>query len=306
MDDQKPTPSRPELGLRLRTTPALRRMLPVRLDVASAELRGGRAWRRNPAAREDALRATAAIVGASERAGELESLARRRLIEANLYEVLFWRPWRPPELDERSRENLAAAVARGRGVLLSGCHLGPFFLCMSAVATVHRAPVGMVGPWLLEQTGGRWGRRTERWRNGIAQRGELMLPTGGAFERIVALLAQGELVRVHFDMPGSVETSFLGKPAELAGGTARLAKLSEAPVLTIHTRRIGDEVLTSIGAPLDPRDYPGSRELHEELARIHERAILETPEQLEDPNRPGAWAGGATAEVWRRAPADPG
>jgi hypothetical protein len=46
-------------------------------------------------------------------------------------------------------------------------------------------------------------------------------------------------------------------------------------------------------------------ELHEEIAAIHERWILEAPEALEDPRRAGAWEEGATATEWVR-PGRPG
>ena len=288
----------------LSTNPPVRRIVPTPLDLATAELRGRRAWERNPGAREGALRTMEAIVGGTERAGELEGLARRWLIEANVQAALFWRPWKAPSLDNESRERLAAALATGRGVLLSSCHLGPFFLALGAVATVRPRTFSTAGGWLFEQAEGVWGRRIERWHRGVAERGETMLRSGGAFERLVGLLEQGEVLRLPIDMPGSVQTNFLGKPVELAGGTARLAMHTEALVLPIHTLRNGIRVSTTIGEALDPRDCSGTPELHQSLARVHEQVILQAPEQLESPNRPGAWEGGASADGWMR-PGDP-
>ena len=300
MDASSPGQPLQAIVLRVRTDPALRRTVPSRLDVATAEARGRRAWERNPCARQAALETMEAIVGASGRAGELEALARRWLMEANVHNVFFWRPWSAPYLDGRSRENLLAAASTGRGVLLSGCHVGPFFLAMGAVASVRAAPFATAGGWLYEQADGIWGRRIERWHRGVAERGEIMVRSGGAFERIAGLLEQGEVVRVHFDMPGSVQTSFLGKRVGLTGGTARLAMRTGALVLPIHTLRAGHRVSTTIEEALDPREHSGTLELHEALARVHEQVILHAPEQLESPNRPGAWEGGASAEAWIR------
>ena len=305
MDDHDPNPPRHDLRLRLRTSPALRRAIPLRLDFAVAELRGRRTWERDSVARRGAIDAITAIVAHTERAGEIESLARRRLIEAQANEVFFWRPWRAPELDAESRQNLIQAVSTGRGVILSSCHIGPFYQSMGAVAAVHPRAMGTAGPWLFKEGPGAWGRRVERWRQGIADRGEELVQTGGAFERIAGLLENGEALQLYFDMPGAVQTSFLGKSVALAGGTARLAERAEALVLAIHTRRRGHRAATTIGRALDARDYGTYEELHQAIARFHERAILQTPEQVEDPNRAGAWEGGASAEAWIRPSTEP-
>jgi lauroyl/myristoyl acyltransferase len=289
----------PGLLERLLSTPRLRRLLPVRLDVAVAELRGRRAWEHNALARSESLAAMSAILGGTERASELDRLARDHLIEMHVRDVFFWRPWRAPRVDRESRANLAAAVASGRAVLASSCHIGPFFQSMGAVGSLGQRPWGIAGPWLFEEGApGAWGRRIERWRAGVAGQGERLVRSGGAFEQIAALLAESELVQIYFDMPGGRASHFLKKQVMLAGGTARLAKEADALVLPIHTRRRGHRAETSIGAAVDVRDYAGPDELHKALLLIHERAILLAPEQLENPNRDGAWAGAATADEW--------
>ena len=99
------------LPIRLRTSPALRRLIPTRLAVARAEARGEHHWRTSPATREDAVRAMRAIVGATERAGEAEELAHRRVIEEEVQRTLFWQPWRTATIDARSLENLQSALS---------------------------------------------------------------------------------------------------------------------------------------------------------------------------------------------------
>ena len=137
------------------------------------------------------------------------------------------------------------------------------------------------------------GQLDEALRVGLAE-------SPGVEARFAGLLEQGQAVQVYFDMPGSRPTAFLGKPVMLARGSARLAKRAEALVMPIHTRREGHRAVTSIGAALDAREYASPDALHDALAVLHERAILQTPEQLEDPNRAGAWEGGATAVAWMR------
>ena len=61
---------------------------------------------------------------------------------------------------------------------------------------------------------------------------------------------------------------------------------------------------TDVAPPLDPRDVASSEELHDALAAVHERWILELPATLEDPNRAGAWERTATATGWLRLDPD--
>jgi len=49
--------------------------------------------------------------------------------------------------------------------------------------------------------------------------------------------------------------------------------------------------------PLDPREHDGIEQLHEALAAVHERWILELPATLENPRRDGFWEA-ASAEGW--------
>ena len=123
------------------------------------------------------------------------------------------------------------------------------------------------------------------------------MPARGSFEIVQTLLRRGEPVFLFFDMPGPRETRFLGKPVMLADGTAQLAARADALVLPLRSRRVGSEVWLDACAPLDPRDFASSDELHDALAAQHERWILENPAALEDPRSTG-WE--ATVRAWTR------
>jgi lauroyl/myristoyl acyltransferase len=127
-----------------------------------------------------------------------------------------------------------------------------------------------------------------------------LLHAAGSFAIIARLLEEGQVVSVFFALPGSRETQFLGKPVMMTSGSARLARGADALILPIRTRRDGHRVHVDASAPLDPREQPDVDRLHEALAAVHERWILEFPAALEDPNRSGAWEGTATALSWRR------
>jgi lauroyl/myristoyl acyltransferase len=221
------------------------------------------------------------------------------LAEKEVLKALFWQPWQTAEMDDSSTARLEHALSCGRPLLASSCHLGPFFYSMSVFTSRGHVPYAVAGPWFFEElTPNYWGRRLARWLRGVSDRGERLVRSVGCFPVLEALLEEGEIVRMHFDMPGSRETRFLGKPVALATGTARLAVSTGALILPMRARRVGVRVWTDVGEPLDPRDFDGAGELHDALAARHERWILETPFALEDPRRPGAWEAGATSRAW--------
>ncbi|HEY7952326.1 MAG TPA: hypothetical protein VID70_05010 [Solirubrobacteraceae bacterium] len=296
---QPPAVPPASLGVRLRTAPWLHRTLPARIAVRRAQRRGAQTWERYPDERERARAAMAAVVAGTERAGEVESLARRYMIESEVHRVLFWQPLRTADIDERSQAHLDAALTAGRGVLLSSCHTGPVFQTMSVVAARGRGSFCVAAPWFFEPPShDYWGRRIARWWRIAAARREHVIPSTGCFPLLRALLGQGELVWLLFDMPGSRETRFLGKPVMLSSSSARLASEADALILPLRARREGHHTWVDVAEALDPHRYTDDQELHTELAAVHERWILERPEALEDPRRKGAWEAGASAERW--------
>jgi hypothetical protein len=285
---------------RLKTATAPRRLLGRRLLLARARAKGERLWA-NETAREQATATMAAILAGSRRSGELEELSRRRLVETEASNVLFWGPWRISEVEEGSRECIEDALSSGRRVILSTCHLGPFFLTLSPITTAGTSTIAVSGRWLFaEPTPDYWGRRQARWLQGVADRGGRLVASGGSFEVLRGLVERGEVVALYFDLPGSIRTDFLGKTVMLASGTSQLAHQTDALVLPLRARRDGVRVWTDAWKALDPRAFPGPEELHRALATVHERSILEMPEALEDPARTGAWEHSAGLSEWAR------
>jgi lauroyl/myristoyl acyltransferase len=298
-----PLPSVP-LGLRLATSEHARRLLPDRIAVAVGRARGARAWRRRPEVRAEALRALEAVVGGTAREAEALSLARRHVCEHAAYRELYWQPWRLARVTAASEQNLQSALTSGRGVILTCCHVGPRQHQLSVLAARGVSVNLVTGPWLFAPPGNDyWGRRlARRWRE-ARRLGQRMVVTGGSYPLLVSLLRAGEAVELFFDMPGPVGTSFLGKQVMLSGGTARLARETAALLLPVRARLVGHRIWADFAPPIDPLAAADTETLHARLAALHERWILEQPEALEDPNRPGAWEGSAGPGGWRRPPA---
>ena len=295
------------LPIRLRTSPALRRAIPTRLAVARAEVRGEHHWRHSSRTREDALRAMEAIVGNTERAPEAQALAHRHVIEEEVHRTLFWQPWRTANIDARSLERLQSALAGGRGVLFSNCHMGPMHLHVSALGVRGVRTHAVSAPWFFEAPShDYWGRRLAHWWKRLEHQreNERLVYSPGSIPVLRALLEAGEHVLIYFDMPGGRRTPFLGKPVMLATGTARLSIETGSVIVPLRAKRVGSSAWAEVGEALDPQNYSDADELQDALAATHGRWVLEQPETMEDPNRPGAWEGGASAVEWIRAGRD--
>ncbi len=247
------------LPIRLRTSPALRRLIPTRLAVARAEARGEHHWRTSPATRNDALRALQAIVGATERAAEAEQLAHRWVIEEEVQRTLFWQPWRTAKIDARSLENLNHALSSGRGLLFSNCHMGPMHLHISALDALGLRIYAVSAPWFFEQpSNDYWGRRLAHWWKRLEhqRKNERVVYSPGSIPVLSALLQAREHVLIYFDMPGGRSTPFLGKPVMLATGTARMAIETGSPIVPLRARRVGASAWTDVGAANRSRRLP--------------------------------------------------
>ncbi|HEV7943972.1 MAG TPA: hypothetical protein VGP17_14370 [Solirubrobacteraceae bacterium] len=288
-----------DLRTRLATSLPIRRLLPTPTMVRRAKARARVEWESTPKVRAEAIEVMSAILGNTDRESELMELSPRYVEELKVHEMLFWQPWPFPNLDETSRERLQRVVDDKRGAVLSGCHFGQWFLLSSAVRVVGGFSFALGGAWFYEPPShDRWGRRQAHWQRWLHRRHVRTIPAGGSFPVAQQMLEEGELILNMFDMPGRHETRFLGKSVMLADGSARLAFAADALVLPLRSRRDGHHVWVDVEEPLDPRAFDDADALHDSLAEVHTRWILQAPWALESPRRPGAWEEAATPTAW--------
>lgn len=284
---------------------ALRCRVPMFAKVAAAELLGRLDRRRQPAELAEARGIIETVVAGTSRESEIERLAHRRLVDERMREAAFWRSrWDRDAV--LGAENMHAALGEGRGVILSFCHLGFFHGSIAALASqAGRTTYIATNSWFLDPPDGSdWGCRIEHWRRQVARMNGRIVRMPGTFDTLRALLERGEVVMVAFDMPGNTETRFLGKPVMMASGTAKLARQTDAVVLPLGCSRRGLRLATEFGRPIDSRQHTGLQSLQWALAQVHEEWILDRPETLEDPARPGAWEQGARPSGWQRTADD--
>ncbi|HEY1451351.1 MAG TPA: hypothetical protein VGF47_10385 [Solirubrobacteraceae bacterium] len=299
-----PKPAMPRVSprLMLKTSPTLRRPLPTRLLLARSERKVRRLWASHEGTRRYWLGTMESIVAGTDHAAELEQLALAQVIERDAWDTLFWQPWEQLLLDEQSREHILSPISSGRAVILTACHTGPFFHRTITLSANGVHPATVAGEfWFEPPSSDMWGRRLARWRRGVP-----VLPVvrqRGSFKVLATLAADHVPLLLYFDMPGRQETRFLGKPAMMVNGTARLAVDAEALIVPIRCQRVGHRVREEAFEPLDARDFASVDELHQKLADVHTRLILEHPAQMSAPSEFG-WGNGATPEIWRPPSAD--
>ncbi|MFZ2050168.1 MAG: hypothetical protein WB698_12290 [Solirubrobacteraceae bacterium] len=288
-----------DLRTRLATSHPIRRLLPTSLMVGRAEAQARVEWESTSKVRADAIEVMSAVLGNTEREGELMQIAPLYVEELKVHETLFWQPWPFPSLDQPSRERLQRAIDSKRGAVLSGCHFGQWFLLSSAVRAVGGFSFALGGAWFYEPPShDRWGRRQAHWQRWLHRRHVRTIPAVGSFPVAQQMLEEGELILNMFDMPGRHETSFLAKSVMLADGSARLAFAADAPVLPLRARREGHHIWVDVEEPLEPQGFNDADALHDRLAEVHTRWILQAPWTLESPRRAGAWEEAATPTAW--------
>jgi benzoate-CoA ligase family protein len=294
------TPMPPSaLGTRLKTAALPHALIPARLAVRRAEVRGREIAGRPGEEQRWALETMRLLLTGTPREAEVEALARDHVVERHAHRALFWqRPWRA-RTDPQSAALIAQALGGDRGVVLSACHQGPYSRLDLAAPFKAQTTFLVPGDWYFEEPShDLWGRRLARWRNGMHSRA---VRARGSFRIVQALLEAGEPVFLFFDLPGPRQTSFLGRPAMLAEGTAQLAVRTGAVVLPVRARRKGHEVWVQAAPALDPRALGGEDRLHEALAALHEGWILDDPAAMDDPREFG-WGDGATPQAWLARP----
>ncbi|WP_376797005.1 lysophospholipid acyltransferase family protein [Thermogemmatispora sp.] len=178
-------------------------------------------------------------------------------------------------------EHLAAALARGKGVLIVSAHFGPFdYLSQWLVARGYE----LVIP--VEQLKDR--RMLELMLNLRCSHGIKYLPVGNgtAMRAILRTLRQNQLVLITADravVGQSVEIPFFGAPARLPGGPAMLAQRTGAALVGAFgwrlegTRMQGEFAPISLALPEEEQQNPEA--LMRSIVQVMERYIGAHPEQ---------------------------
>lgn len=270
-------PHRVSLPARLYGSPTLHRLAPLRVGIALAHARGAAEWLL-PARRRRSLERARPLTDGAPAA--TRRLARRLLREQAVHTELSWRPWLLRRTVVEGLEHLEEASAGGRGAIVAMLHLGPIASLVQAlpahgvplrVATslprTEPLPAGYVGWWVREQQ-----MRFE------ALGGRFVEGAGRAMT-LRRLLESGEVCLLAVDTGGRIEATLLGHRVQVAGGPARLARLTRVAVVPTTVLREGTDVVIRLAEPLEPAPGEPDSAFTQRVLNVLEPYASRHPEQ---------------------------
>ncbi|MFL5825711.1 MAG: lysophospholipid acyltransferase family protein [Thermoleophilaceae bacterium] len=270
---------------RLLVSPRMHRLLP---DRAAMWLAAGRArvlWRLSEKRRQRARAQAALMFEGTPLEPNLDSIAPRLAAEEAMRSAQKPRMWMTEHYPVEGLGHLESALAEGRGAIVFSVHMGAY--CSVAWPLAHAGhPSYMTGAdWLYADVyEGREALTTLIMRSDWEKVGGRWVPRGGSYDVLKALLERGELCLVMLDVPGSTNARFLGKPAHLASGLARLARDTGAPLVPAFCHGGSARPRLVVEPPIDPAAFDSEDRLVKHLADVGSRAILEVSPESWEPN----------------------
>lgn len=265
------------LPLRIYTSPAAHRVVPDAVAVRLSALRAQMRARRRPQELAAARRFMRGLLEHTPRLHEADGLAVRWMEEKSISSELLWRPWMADHTVVHGVEQLRAAEAAGRGLVIVVGHLQPTFAVFPAVSASGVTPHPVVSPQNFGlKPPGYQGLRIMRWREYAIHLP--LLESVGSFDDQVAIVRDGGAVMLAFDRPGTTPTPFLGRTVLLTSGPADLAHATGALVVPAVPHREGTRIHVTFQPPLDPAEVADRTALQAAVAGRFESPVLARPE----------------------------
>jgi KDO2-lipid IV(A) lauroyltransferase len=155
-------------------------------------------------------------------------------------------PTRARQIMGPGLEKLRQLQSRGRGVLVLSGHLGSWDL-LACAASLSGLEVNVV----TRRIKATWLDRF--WMEQRRRCGVRLLPAAGSARAIVDALRRNEVVAMVLDQhePQGIPVSFFGRPAATSTALARLALLTDAPVVPAFLLREGRGFRLDVDDPLE-------------------------------------------------------
>lgn len=216
----------------------------------------------------------------TERASEIQELARKYAEHAILRTYLRWHPGDVLRQPVRGVEWLTTRRDPGRSVVLSFMHHGWYEGLCSSLARAGAPSTILLSPKVL-------GPDTPV---GLKRHAKLLhhrspfIPAVGGLDAIQAQLRPGMTMAVASDVPGHTLVTFLGRQVLASFGAALMATRTNSQVV-LATAHQGDDCRSfiQIHEPLEPEGFGEPLQLLQEMLRRHGEAVLAWPDALDTP-----------------------
>jgi lauroyl/myristoyl acyltransferase len=193
---------------------------------------------------------------------------------------LRWHPELITSLRVEGMDNLVAARARGRGVVLNFVHHGYYDGAFPSIARLGVPTHMVVYPYMLESDAPTWLRQHVK----VAQmNGGNAVSAAVGTDALLDLLRRGEVVALASDVPGRTPLRFAGREVLGSFGAARLAVSAGAPVVVMTSEETGGGPIIRLHDPLNPAAHATPQGLLERMLAIHEAVQLRWPEATDLP-----------------------
>lgn len=220
------------------------------------------------------------VVGRTERAGEVEELAKRYAVQQALRNYMRYKPRQITRQPVRDIEWLTTKRDPSRPMILSFFHHHRYD---GMFGSLKRAGADLT-VLVIEEGLDKDAFKILRQHMKVVARGGRLIPAAGGTDAVVAALQPGVILCIASDVPGRTPVKFLGRDVLGSFGAARAATMANAPValVTSHQDGQGGNYL-QIHEPLEPGDFADPGDLLAEILRIQGEAVLAWPEALDFP-----------------------
>lgn len=215
----------------------------------------------------------------TERAPEIPELAREYTEQAMLRSYLRWHPRAITRQPVRGIEWVTTRRDTSRPLVLSFMHHHRYD---GMFASVRRYGVDLQILTLPDALAPDAPAAIKQHIR-VVRRGGTLVPTTGGTAAVVAAMQPGVIMAIASDVPGQTPVDFLGRRVLGSFGAARIATITDSPVVLITSHRDGSGNYLQLGEPLEPRDFADPADLLAEILRRHGEAVLAWPEALDTP-----------------------
>jgi lauroyl/myristoyl acyltransferase len=237
----------------------------------------------DPVALEVAHRQMDFLLGVRRPDVDLDAVAMRHVEQVVWRRELRWRTDFMTSQRVTGAEHLVDGREGGKGLILCFLHHGRFEGIFGSLARAGGPHISAVGhPSLFDPA---MPAHTAAHRR-LVEKGSTLVPASLGYEGLRDLVANGDVLGIALDLPGSTRARFVGRDVRCASGAARIACDTGAAVVLALPRRIDDlQQDLVVSEPLSPADHQDPLSLLQAILDGFEESVLDWPEAYDWPKQ---------------------